>query len=196
MRIGLLAAALAAPGCFHAARGGPASNTTGQQVVQDFVSGFGVRRASALVGLFTEDATVGIEGLGVSLRGRDGVRQLVEYGAMVHSRMRMLESAQDNNVVTGRIEEKNDWFDLLGVPKAYYAGRFTLTGGKVSTARIELEPATQDALGSRLTGFVLWLSANEPKALARIMPGGKLVPSAETFGEVLALLRRWRSGLR
>jgi hypothetical protein len=196
MRIGLLAAVLAAPGCFHAARGRSASNTTGQQVVQDFVSGFGVRRSSALVGLFTEDATVRIEGLGVALRGRDEVRQLVEYGAIVHSRMRMLESAQDSNVVTGRVEEKNDWFDLLGVPKAYYTGRFTFTGARVSTARIELEPATQDALGSRLAEFVVWLAANEPKALSRVLPGGRLALDADVFQEILSLLRRWRSGRR
>ena len=196
LRIGLPLLMLAGLACFRATEPGAPGRGTDERVVQDFVAGFGRRPARALLRLFAEDATVSIEGLHIELRGAEEIRQFAEYGSAVGSRMSAFELSRRGAAVLAQIREENEWFKLLGVPEAFYRGRFTVARGRIASAVLDLEPDSRDALAGRLASFVIWLSANDPEAMGRLMPGGRLKPDAAAFREALALLQRWRSGSR
>lgn len=193
-RLPLLALALVA--CAGTAERRTAGRGTDEQVVDEFIAGFGRRPASALLRLFTDDAVLRIEGLKIELRGRPELRRFVEYGSAVDSRMRVVDMSQEGEEVQARFSEENEWFSLLGVSQVYYRGRFRMARNKITSATMQLEAESRDALADRLAGFLVWLAENEPQARQRILPGGMLVPDAGTFRDALQLLRRWRSGVR
>ena len=165
-------------------------------VVRDFCRSFGRQKGLAIVSLFEDSARFDLEGLSVSFVGRDGLARLADYGAAVHSRLAARDVEVRQETVRCRLEESNDWLGPLGVKHASYDGRFRVSGARILEAQVSLTPESRDELGGRLASFVTWLLNEDPKALQRLLPGGRPAYDANVVPELVARLRQWQSRTR
>jgi len=169
------------------------SSGTGASVVREFCRRFGTRGTRQVVGLFAADAVFEIDGLGIVVQGRQGLKGLAEYGARVGSRLAAVDVSEVGDTVRCRLEESNEVYRLLGVETVWYEGWFALRRGRIERAVVKLEPASREGLKRGLAEFLLWLAATDPAALEKAMPDGKLKADLETGARLLELLRRWRT---
>jgi hypothetical protein len=168
----------------------------GDLVVQDFCRSFGRQKGLAILNLFADSARFDIRGVSVSFVGRDDIARLADYGVAVHERLvaRDLQVVQDS--VSCRLEESNDWLELLGVEHAYYAGRFRVSGGRILGAQLDLVPESREELAGRLAGFLAWLLVQDPAALQQLLPGGRPAYDSRVVPELINRLRQWRARTR
>ena len=169
---------------------------TADLVVQDFCRSFGRKQGLAVLNLFADSARFDIEGADVSFVGREGIARLADYGAAVHSRLVARNIEVSNDTGRCRLDEENDWLELLGVGHASYDGWFLVSGAKIAAARVRLTSQSSDELGGRLAGFAAWLIAEDPKALPRLFPNGRPAYDSRVIPELIALLRKWQSRAR
>ena len=165
-------------------------------VVQDFCRSFGRQRGLAVLNLFADSARFDIEGISVSFVGRQDIARLADYGVAVHERLVVREPEVTLDTVRCRLQESNDWLALLGVERATYAGRFLVSGGRIIHAQLALTPDSRDELAGKLTGFLMWLRSQDPKALQQILPGGRPAYDSKVVPELMDRLRQWRARLR
>ena len=149
-----------------------------------------------MLALFADSAQFELQGMGVLLQSRNDIRELLEYGVVVQSRLKLREVEVMGDTASCRLEERNEWFKLLGVEPVYYRCRVAVNRGRISLIRIKLEPGSQDALSGRLAEFMLWSMAKDPQAAAGLLPGGRFAYTAGTARALIAQLRLWRSGSR
>jgi len=165
-------------------------------VVRDLCRNLGRSKGLAVLSLFADSARLDIEDVSVSFGGRGDIARFAEYAAAVHERLtaREFEVAQDT--VHCRLEESNDWLGLLGVRRAFYNGRFLVSGGKILGAQIDPTPETREELSGKLAGFLSWLLTQDPKVLREVLPGGRPAYDARVVPELIRRLRQWRSRTR
>jgi hypothetical protein len=196
-RSGLLSAALflGLAACGTAARSARGYGGA-DMVVRDLCRNLGRNRGLAVLSLFADSARFDIEDVSVSFVGREDIARLADYAVAVHERLaaREFEVAQDT--VRCRLEESNDWLGLLGVERAFYNGRFIVSGGKILGARIDPTPDTREELSGKLAGFLSWLLLQDPKVLGELLPGGRPAYDARVVPQLIKRLRQWRSRKR
>jgi len=164
--------------------------------VRDFCRSFGRQKGIAILNLFADSARFDIDNMRVSFVGPSDIARLADYGVAVNERLvaRDFEVVQDT--VRCRLEESNDWLQLLGVRHAYYDGRFRVSGGRILGARLALVPESREELTGRLAGFLAWLLVEDPKALEQLLPGGRPLYDSRVVPEFTRLLRQWRARSR
>jgi hypothetical protein len=165
-------------------------------VVRQFCRRFGHESGSGILLLFADTARFDLAGLNVAFLGRENIRNLLEYGTEVNSRLSLTGLNVDGNAVTCSFTERNDWLGILGVSDCRYDGRFVVDGTRIAQAQIEMTPASTEEIGGRFASFVVWLQGRDPRAVNRLLPGGRLAYSGATARELLARLREWRAGSR
>ena len=162
-------------------------------VVQDFCQSFGQKAGLAILSLFADSARFDIEGIGVGFVGRDDIGRLAEYGMAVHERLKVRDIEVSQDTVRCRLRESNDWLGLLGVRRATYNGWFWVSEGRILGARLELTPESRDELAGKLAEFLSWLLVENPKALNRLLPGGRPTYDSRIVPELIVRLRQWQS---
>jgi len=164
--------------------------------VRDFCRSFGRQKGLAILSLFADSARFDIGGMSVSFVGREDIARFADYGVAVHERLvaRDLEVVRDT--VVCRLEESNDWLGLLGVKRAYYDGSFRVSGGRILGAQLDLVPESREELAGKLGGFLVWLVAQDPKALQQLLPGGRPAFDSRVVPEFIKRLRQWRARVR
>jgi len=183
---------MGAAGCGPAVR--PVGEDGGAEaVVRDFCTKFGQQRRFAFLSLFPDSARFDIEGVSVSFVGRDDIARLADYGVAVHERLLARNPEVVQDTVRCRLEESNDWLALLGVRSATYDGLFLVSGEKIARARLDLTPDSREELAGKLAGFLAWLRVQDPKALQRILPGGRPAYDCSVVPDLVGRLRQWRS---
>jgi hypothetical protein len=193
-RLGLLAAALlpGIAGCGTAARSARGPGRA-DLVVQDFCRSFGRQKGLAILNLFADSARLDIDDLSVSFVGPEDIARLANYGVAVNERLVARDFEVNQDTVRCRLEESNDWLALLGVKRVYYDGRFRVSGGRILGAQLAMVPDSREELSRRLTGFLAWLLIEHPKALERLLPGGRPLYDSRVVPEFINLLRQWRA---
>jgi hypothetical protein len=165
-------------------------------LVQDFCRSFGRQRGLAVLHLFADSARFDIEGVSVSFVGRADIARLADYGVAVHERLDVREPEVTLDTVRCRLEESNDWLALLGVNRATYDGRFLVSDGKITGARLDMTPDSREELAGKLAGFLMWLRAQDPKVLQQLLPGGRPAYDSKIVPDLMSRLRQWRSRSR
>jgi len=160
--------------------------------VERFVEGFGQRRPSRLLGLFTSEPGIEIAGLGVVAQGRAEIGDFLAYGQAVQSRLKLLELQTEADSVFCRLEERNIWLELLGCSPLQYQAVFLLEDGKINRVRIRLEPASRAELIGKGLQFFNWLKHQEPQLLVQLMPDGRFQFTPENGSRLLELIRSWQ----
>jgi hypothetical protein len=161
--------------------------------VRDFCQSLGREKGLAILHLFVDTARVDIEGVSVSFVGREDIARLAEYGVAVHERLKATEIEAALDTVRCRLDESNDWLALLGVNRATYDSRFVVSRGRIDGARFVLTTASREELAGKLAGFLAWLLAQDPKALQRLLPGGRPAYDSRIVPELIGRLRQWRA---
>jgi hypothetical protein len=162
-------------------------------VVRDFCQSLGRQKGLAILHQFVDTARVDIEGVSVSFVGREDIARLAEYGVAVHERLKATEIEAALDTVRCRLDESNDWLALLGVNRATYDSRFVVSRGRIDGARFVLTTASREELAGKLAGFLAWLLAQDPKALQRLLPGGRPAYDSRIVPELIGRLRQWRA---
>jgi hypothetical protein len=165
-------------------------------VVRDFCRSFGRQRGLAILSLFADSARFDIGGMSVSFVGRQDIARLADYGVAVHERLVARDIEVVRDTVVCRLEESNDWLGLLGVKRAYYDGRFRVSGGRILGAQLDLVPESREELAGKLGGFLVWLVAQDPKALQQLLPGGRPAFDSRVVPKLIKRLRQWRARVR
>ncbi|MEO0009493.1 MAG: nuclear transport factor 2 family protein [candidate division WOR-3 bacterium] len=160
--------------------------------VERFVEGFGQRRPSRLLGLFTSEPGIEIAGLGVVAQGRAEIGDFLAYGQVVKARLKLVELRMEADSVFCRLEEKNSWLELLGCSPLQYQAVFLLEEGKINRVRIRLEPASRAELIGKGLQFFNWLKHQEPQLLVQLMPDGRFRFNEENGKRFLELIRNWQ----
>lgn len=164
--------------------------------VQDFCQRFGRQKGLAFVSLFADSARLDLVGLDVSFLGRDGLSRLADYGVAAHSRLAARGFTVSHDTVRCQLDETNDWLKLLGVKQISYGGWFLVSGAKIVRARVSITPASTDEMSDRLPGFLAWLMTQDPKAVQRLLPGGRPAYDSSIVPELIDRLRQWQSRSR
>ncbi len=177
--------------CVTGTRRIPGSGTA-ELVVRDFCDRFGRQKGFAIASLFADSARLDIDGVHVSFVGRDDIARFAGYGVAVHERLAVRDIELAHDSVRCRLEESNDWLDLLGVRRAVYDGRFRVSGGRILGARLDLAPGSREELSRELAGFLTWLAAEDPRALERLLPGGRPAYDPRLVPELVRRLKQYR----
>lgn len=176
---------------------GPADGRAGLYLrgsvnVERFVEGFGQRRSSRLLGLFTSEPGIEIAGLGAVAQGRAEISDFLAYGQAVRSRLKLLELRMEAESVFCRLEESNTWLELLGCSPLQYQAVFLLEDGKINRMLLRLEPTSRAELIGKGLQFFNWLKHQEPQLLIQLMPDGRFRFNAENGSRLLELIRSWQ----
>jgi hypothetical protein len=204
MRIGIGRAALAACalalvcglGCVAGVSHESGSSAGSEQAVRDFFRRFGHESGSGILLLFADTARFELAGLNVAFIGREDIRHLVEYGVEAGSKFRPSGLSSSGDTVTCSLEETNNWLELLGVSRCRYDGWFVVSGARIVSARIGMTPESAEEIGGRFASFVVWLQGRDPRALNRLLPGGRPAYNAGAARELRQRLAEWRAGSR
>jgi hypothetical protein len=161
------------------------------QLVNSFVNGFGQSRGTRLVRLFAENAGIEIKGVGMVAQGITELRDFLDYGRAVNSRLTLSSLRIEDDSVFGKLAENNEWLKQLGLEPMLYDATFVLEGNKIKQVIIEVDPVYSARLMGKGLAFFNWLRQNEPEALKELMPDGKFRFDAENGKFFLELIKRW-----
>lgn len=131
------------------------------------------------------------------IRGRDALRDLLEWDAVLESQLEMQGIRLEGNTLwVERVVERNRFFQALGLDQVRYGPgtRFVLREGLIAglypAQQSEEDLARGRAAYQRLMD---WLAADRPDALQRLLPGGKMRYDAESARLWLDVLREWKT---
>lgn len=158
-------------------------------LVREFVDRFGSRRVEAVVSLFSDDAIIEIRGLAGVIRGRSGVRDLLEYADEAKSRLRMTGFRTAGDTVWADLVETNEWLRITGVNELNYRAAFRVRVDRIEEAVLEIEPESRERLKQRMMSLLLSFLSQDPAATERLMPQGRLSFNRAAAVELLRVLR-------
>ena len=144
-----------------------------------------------VLSLFAEDAAFEVVGQFVC-QGKEDIRRVAEYDSVLNIHMSIIKFATKDNTVSCELVETNDWLKTSGIGEARYTGKFVFEEGLIKLIQGKPAPETEQAFNQVLNPLMEWASKERPEQLARMMPEGKFVYSAENAKKSLALLREWQ----
>jgi len=139
---------------------------------------------------YTEDATIEVLGEW-TVKGKEGLRTLVETDAALNSHLIFTDVKVRNNKVTCRVEEQNDMLKIAGIDTLYYEFReFTFEKGLIKGVRAKPTEKSAKAMQEFRVSFVGWAGENQREELAELQGEGLMTKN--NVGRWLALMRAWQ----
>ena len=125
--------------------------------------------------------------------GKDDVRLLEEYCAAINHSVSLHGFSASEETVSCRALERNDFYRLMGINEVERTScHFSFRQGLIAEQRVEVAPKSGEALSAAWPPMIAWVSRERGEVLARLMPQGEFVYSAESARAWLALLQEWR----
>lgn len=124
---------------------------------------------------------------------REQVAQmLASWDFPLHPRHEILDLRANGNTVIATVHEENDFSRMLGFPGWTATSTFVVDDSGRIASQLYVPREGQPDWKSYAEEPVRWIRANDPAALERIYPNGKLARSPENAAEWVRLLRAWR----
>jgi hypothetical protein len=143
--------------------------------------------------LMTEDIKYEVVGDWV-LQGKEKLRILFETDAGVNSHLTFTDLKVDNNKVTCKIIERNDWLKLGGIDALHCEPcEFIFEKGLIKAIKIRRSQESLKALKKFQTSFGNWADDNRSEELSKLK--GSAVLSREDMDVFMALVRDWRQAM-
>ena len=139
---------------------------------------------------YTEDVTIEVVGEW-TVKGKEGLRTLVETDAALNSHLIFTDVKVSNNNVTCSVEEQNDMLKIAGIDTLYYEFReFTFEKVLIKGVRTKSTEKSAKAMQEFRVSFVGWAGENQREELAELQGEGLM--TKDNVGRWLALMRAWQ----
>lgn len=139
---------------------------------------------------YTEDVTIEVVGEW-TVKGKEGLRTLVETDAALNSHLIFTDLKVSNNKVTCSVEEQNDMLKIAGIDTLFYEFReFTFEKGLIKGVRAKPTEKSAKAMQEFRVSFVGWAGENQREELAELQGEGLM--TKDNVGRWLALMRAWQ----
>lgn len=126
-----------------------------------------------------------------TVKGKEGLRKLVETDAALNSHLIFTDVKVSNNKVTCIVEEQNDLLKLAGIDTLYYEFReFTFEKGLIKSVRAKPTEKSAEVMHEFRVSFIGWAAENRGEELAELQ--GEGLKTKDNIGRWLALMRAWR----
>lgn len=149
---------------------------------------------SAAAGYFTDDARF-IQAGRDTIVGRAKLLRMETMDSAFHDQLHPMDyTAAGDTVTVHLIKERNDWFAGLGIDEIHHVQgtAFVFKGDKIAEVTVKgLTPASQAALDSARTAFIVWAHQHHPQELNAVMPNGQLAQDMAHIGDLRNLLDQY-----
>ena len=164
------------------------------QMLQDAMNRHDI---DAILQMFTDDALFEIDARPPWV-GHAQIREILEYDAAVHGKLRFINCISEGDIVTGELLEQNDRLAAIGIETLRYSScRLAFHEGRIQRFSAVREAAGAQRSRDAWTPFLPWLAAHYPADRVRLFtPEGRFIQNRENGARVVLLLREWREGQR
>jgi hypothetical protein len=153
-----------------------------------------------LLALHTDDSEFQLPGGGEIIRGKEALRNLFEWDAVLGSDLDMRGiSIVGDTIIVDTVFERSKFFQALGMSYVRYepGTRIVLRNGLiVGTYPAKVSEESQARGSAKYEDLMKWMSINRSEDMERLMPGGKFRHDAENARLWLEILYEWKRSNR
>jgi hypothetical protein len=162
-------------------------------IVQAYLAAGNSHNPDAALAFLTEDVVLEAVGRG-QFRGREEARRAAAWDAALNSETKAFDLQQVGHRVVGRLEERNEWLRLVGIPHIeYHDCRFAFRGQRIHHIRTEMRGESREAMDTALKAVFTWAARERPVDLGRLLPSGHFRYGPRAARGWLALLASWQA---
>ena len=150
-------------------------------------------RVDAVLELFTQDATVELEGT-YSLRGTAALRGLAEWDSVMHTHLTFHEIVTLGDTVLANVVETNDWLSAIGIIELVHPSTIIIyRAGLITHIEATTDTAGAHALGRALDEILTWGLVDRPEEVRKLVSEEGVLYDRENAVLWKELLREWES---
>ena len=165
------------------------------EFVQRYVKLHRSHDIDGLLALHTDDTEFLMPGQ-PPIRGKEALRDLLEWDAVLESELTMSDISIDGDtILINTVIERNKFFQSMGVTDVRYqpGTRFVLRNERiVGTYPAAISEESLNKGRKEYQNLIQWLSTNRPNTLERLMPNGKFRYDAASARLWLKVLEEWK----
>jgi hypothetical protein len=166
-----------------------------QDRVKAFEETYNRHDVEGVLAMFAENGVFEVPG-SFTLRGRDDIRQIVEYDAAMNTQVSFGEYLVKDNVILCDMAETNDWLTAAGIKETQYSVQLVFEKGLIQLFRAQAGAETKQAISEVVGPMTEWASKERPAELEQIMPAGNFVYNAQNGRLFLTMLKDWMAATR
>ena len=159
-----------------------------EEVARAYVAAMNRGDVDAALDLTTTDIVLR-PALGGYYYRRESVRQVLEYRAALNERWRVLAWDYNGQEIYADMEVTNDAWTLVNLRPTISVVLVVRNGRLLA----ETTRSAPDSMGRALEPFLVWASAQRPRALDLVWQAGRPVWRADSAKWLVRLLREWRA---
>ena len=138
-------------------------------IVQAYLAAGNSHNPDAALAFLTEEVVLEAVGRG-QVQGKREARRVAAWDAVLDSETKAFDLRQVGHRVIGRLEERNKWLSLVGIPYIDYRDcRFAFRGQRIHHIQTELSVESRKAMDTALKAVVTWAARERPVSI-RVRP--------------------------
>lgn len=146
-----------------------------------------------VMSLYSSDIRFEIVGTWIKV-GKEQVRDIAEWDAATNSHMIITDIKVNEDTVTFKLKEGNDWFRLAGIEFMYYEPcKMVFEDGLMKEFTAEATQESIMAFQEIWPSIYQWISEERNEELSELISEGEFVYNFENAKKWLSLLKEWRA---
>ncbi len=147
-----------------------------------------------VMSLYTNDITFEIVGIWTKT-GKEQVRNIAEWDLATNSHMIISDIEINNDTVTFKLKEGNDWFRLIGIEYMYYEPcKMVFENGFIKEIKAEATEESRNAFIELWPSLYQWLIKEKNEEFSKLITAeGEFIYNLEYAKMWLKLLKVWKN---
>ena len=124
--------------------------------------------------------------------GKDKLKERFEWDFAMHGSLRFTDFKVIKDTVICKVEERNDFFYLLGIDAVNYEySKFIFKHGLIKEVQAKVSQQSIETIDNALSKFMLWASSERILELDELIADGNLVFTADKAEKWMLLLQTY-----
>jgi len=145
-----------------------------------------------VISLYADDAKFVLVG-GWVAEGKDNLIERFNWDFAVNGSLKFYNYKTINDTVVCKVEERNDFFQMLDIDVVKYDySKFIFEGNVIKEVRAKLNPESKNLIEDSMSSFIIWVSSEKPGELDSLKLNGNFIFTKEKSKNWLELLKAYR----